>query len=106
MIPLAEKRITAEVCVHHLHFSADDYARLGNQIKCNPAIKAPENREALWKALLDDRLDLIATDHAPAYVEQKKDFSETMTGTSSHFREKADLICRPMPACPWYNIPC
>jgi len=65
MIPLEEKRITAEVCVHHLHFTSDDYAQLGNLIKCNPAIKAPHNREALWKALLDDRLDLIATDHAP-----------------------------------------
>jgi dihydroorotase len=71
LIPLAEKRITAEVCVHHLHFSADDYARLGNQIKCNPAIKAPENRDALWKALLDDRLDLIATDHAPHTLSEK-----------------------------------
>jgi dihydroorotase len=71
MIPLAEKRITAEVCVHHLHFSSDDYARLGNQIKCNPAIKAPENRDALWKALLDDRLDLIATDHAPHTLGEK-----------------------------------
>jgi dihydroorotase len=71
MIPLAEKRITAEVCVHHLHFTADDYGRLGNQIKCNPAIKAPENREALWKALMDDRLDLIATDHAPHTMQEK-----------------------------------
>jgi dihydroorotase len=71
MIPLAEKRITAEVCVHHLHFSSDDYSRLGNQIKCNPAIKAPENRAALWKALLDDRLDLIATDHAPHTLTEK-----------------------------------
>ncbi len=71
MVPLADKRITAEVCVHHLHFSSNDYARLGNQIKCNPAIKAPENREALWKALLDDRLDLIATDHAPHTLEEK-----------------------------------
>jgi dihydroorotase len=71
MIPLNEKRITAEVCVHHLHFSADDYTRLGNRIKCNPAIKASENRDALWKALLDDRLDLIATDHAPHTMEEK-----------------------------------
>ncbi len=71
MVPLSEKRITAEVCVHHLHFSADDYARLGNQIKCNPAIKAPSNREALWQALLDNRLDLIATDHAPHTLEEK-----------------------------------
>jgi dihydroorotase len=71
MIPLSEKRITTEVCVHHLHFSAEDYARLGNQIKCNPAIKAAENREALWKALLDGRLDLIATDHAPHVLAEK-----------------------------------
>jgi dihydroorotase len=71
MVPLAEKRITAEVCVHHLHFSSADYDRLGNQIKCNPAIKAAENREALWKALLDDRLDLIATDHAPHTLAEK-----------------------------------
>ncbi len=71
MFPLKEKRITSEVCVHHLHFTSDDYARLGNQIKCNPAIKAPHNREALWKALLDDRLDVIATDHAPHTLEEK-----------------------------------
>jgi dihydroorotase len=71
MIPLPEKRITAEVCVHHLHFSSLDYIRLGNLIKCNPAIKAPENREGLWKALLDDRLDLIATDHAPHILAEK-----------------------------------
>jgi dihydroorotase len=71
LLPQQEKRITAEVCVHHLHFTADDYARLGNKIKCNPAIKAPRNREALWEALLDDRLDLIATDHAPHTLEEK-----------------------------------
>jgi dihydroorotase len=71
LLPQWEKRITAEVCVHHLHFTADDYARLGNKIKCNPAIKAPQNREALWTALLDDRLDLIATDHAPHTLEEK-----------------------------------
>jgi dihydroorotase len=65
LIPLADKRITAEVCVHHLHFTSDDYAPLGNLIKCNPAIKAPHNKAALWEALLDDRLDVIATDHAP-----------------------------------------
>ncbi|HWB90272.1 MAG TPA: dihydroorotase [Puia sp.] len=72
MLPLADKRITAEVCVHHLHFTSDDYAVLGNRIKCNPAIKAPHNREALWKALLDDRLDLIATDHAPHTLAEKE----------------------------------
>jgi dihydroorotase len=65
ILPLKEKRITAEVCVHHLHFTSDDYARLGNLIKCNPAIKSPFNKEALWRSLLDDRLDVIATDHAP-----------------------------------------
>ena len=70
-ISLPEKRITAEVCVHHLHFTSDDYDRLGNQIKCNPAIKASHNREALWTALLDDRLDVIATDHAPHTWEEK-----------------------------------
>jgi dihydroorotase len=73
MMPLEQKRITSEVCVHHLHFTADDYPRLGNQIKCNPAIKAPHNREALWKALLDDRLDIIATDHAPHTWEEKNE---------------------------------
>ncbi|MBG9375194.1 dihydroorotase [Panacibacter sp. DH6] len=73
MIPLEEKRITAEVCVHHLHFTADDYSSLGNKIKCNPAIKAPFNREALWPALLDDRLDIIATDHAPHTWEEKNE---------------------------------
>ena len=72
MLPLSDKRITAEVCVHHLHFTSDDYTRLGNRIKCNPAIKAPHNREALWEALLDDRLDLIATDHAPHTLAEKE----------------------------------
>lgn len=71
MLPLKDKRITAEVCVHHLHFTSDDYAALGNRIKCNPAIKALHNKEALWKALLDDRLDVIATDHAPHTWEEK-----------------------------------
>jgi len=73
MFPLKDKRITTEVCVHHLHFTSDDYARLGNQVKCNPAIKAPHNKEALWKALLDDRLDVIATDHAPHTREEKNE---------------------------------
>ncbi|MBN9482689.1 MAG: dihydroorotase [Bacteroidetes bacterium 43-93] len=72
MLPLAEKRITSEVCVHHLHFTSEDYARLGNLIKCNPAIKAPENKAALWEGLLDDRLDIIATDHAPHTWEEKQ----------------------------------
>jgi dihydroorotase len=81
MIPLAEKRITAEVCVHHLHFSSNDYKSLGNLIKCNPAIKAPHNREALWQALLDDRLDVIATDHAPHLLSEKgEDYEKAHAG--------------------------
>jgi dihydroorotase len=71
MIPLEDKRITCEVCVHHLHFTADDYATLGNKIKCNPAIKSSDNKDALWEALLDDRLDVIATDHAPHTMQEK-----------------------------------
>lgn len=71
-IPLSEKRITSEVCVHHLWFTADDYAKHGSGIKCNPAVKAPENRKALWEALLDDRLDIIATDHAPHTWDEKQ----------------------------------
>jgi dihydroorotase len=73
MMPLKDKRITTEVCVHHLHFTSDDYGHLGNLIKCNPAIKAPHHKEALWKALLDDRLDVIATDHAPHTWEEKNE---------------------------------
>ncbi len=71
-IPLKEKRITSEVCVHHLNFTADDYAKLGYLIKCNPAIKESGNKKALWEALLDDRLDVIATDHAPHTLEEKQ----------------------------------
>ncbi len=81
MIPLKDKRITAEVCVHHLHFTADDYENLGNRIKCNPAIKAPHHKEALWKALLDDRLDIIATDHAPhTWEEKQEDYEHAHAG--------------------------
>lgn len=71
LMPLSEKRITAEVCVHHLHFTSSDYEKLDNKIKCNPAIKAAHNKEALWKALLDNRLDVIASDHAPHNIEEK-----------------------------------
>ncbi|MCO6496096.1 MAG: dihydroorotase [Chitinophagaceae bacterium] len=71
-IPLKEKRITAEVCVHHLHFCSDDYERLGYLIKCNPAIKGTVNREALWEGLLDNTLDVIATDHAPHLLSEKQ----------------------------------
>jgi dihydroorotase len=81
MMPLKEKRITSEVCVHHLHFTADDYATLGYQIKCNPAIKAKENKEALWKALLDNRIDVIATDHAPhTWAEKQGGYEQTHAG--------------------------
>ena len=81
LIPLEEKRITSEVCVHHLHFTADDYATLGNKIKCNPAIKSKENKAALWEALLDDRLDIIATDHAPhAFEEKSGDYDHAHAG--------------------------
>lgn len=81
MIPLKDKKITSEVCVHHLHFTSDDYARLGNQIKCNPAIKAPHHRNALWEALLDDRLDVIATDHAPhTWAEKEEDYAHAHAG--------------------------
>lgn len=69
---LEHKRITAEVCAHHLHFTADDYERLGTLIQCNPAIKEASNKKALWKALLDGRIDLIATDHAPHTLEEKQ----------------------------------
>lgn len=72
-LPLQNKRITAEVCVHHLHFTSDDYQDLDNLIKCNPAIKSSSNREALWNALIDDRLDVIGTDHAPHTWEEKNE---------------------------------
>jgi dihydroorotase len=71
-IPLEEKKITAEVCVHHLWFTNDDYATKGNFIKWNPAVKTADDRKALWEALLDDRIDVIATDHAPHTLEEKK----------------------------------
>ncbi|MDW7691401.1 dihydroorotase [Flammeovirgaceae bacterium SG7u.111] len=70
-LPLEEKKITAEVCVHHLWFDKTDYERLGTLIKCNPAIKEASNKEKLLEALLDDRLDIIATDHAPHTKEEK-----------------------------------
>uniref|UniRef100_UPI0025C087D3 amidohydrolase family protein n=1 Tax=Maribacter sp. TaxID=1897614 RepID=UPI0025C087D3 len=70
-IPLEQKKITAEVCVHHLWFSEEDYDTKGTLIKWNPAVKKATDREALWKALLDDRIDVIATDHAPHTLEEK-----------------------------------
>ena len=70
-IPLEEKKITAEVCVHHLWFSDKDYDEKGTLIKWNPAVKTEQDRAALWEALLDDRIDVIATDHAPHTKEEK-----------------------------------
>jgi dihydroorotase len=71
-IPLKDKKITAEVCVHHLNFEANDYEEKGTFIKWNPAVKTAEDRNGLWKALLDDRIDVIATDHAPHTLEEKQ----------------------------------
>jgi len=71
-IPLAKKRITAEVCVHHLWFNDKDYQDKGTLIKWNPAIKSEKHQAALWKALLDDRIDIIATDHAPHTLQEKQ----------------------------------
>jgi dihydroorotase len=69
--PLADKKITAEVCVHHLWFTDKDYEKLGNRIKWNPAIKTAHDRDSLWKALLENKIDIIATDHAPHTREEK-----------------------------------
>lgn len=71
-IPLKDKKITAEVCIHHLWFTNDDYASKGNFIKWNPAVKTENDRKVLWEALLDDRIDVIATDHAPHTLEEKQ----------------------------------
>lgn len=71
-IPLQDKKITAEVCIHHLWFTNEDYATKGNFIKWNPAVKTAQDRDALWEALLDDRIDVIATDHAPHTLEEKQ----------------------------------
>jgi dihydroorotase len=70
-IPLSEKKITAEVCIHHLWFSDADYKEKGTHIKWNPAVKTATDRQGLWDALLDDRLDIIATDHAPHTLVEK-----------------------------------
>ena len=70
-IPLEEKRITAEVCIHHLWFDDSQYADKGTHIKWNPAVKSKADKEAVFEALLDDRIDLIATDHAPHTLEEK-----------------------------------
>ena len=69
--PVADKRITSEACVHHLSFTDADYATLGNLLKCNPAVKTARDRDAIWEALLADRIDVVATDHAPHTAEEK-----------------------------------
>lgn len=80
-VPLTEKRITSEVCVHHLWFDAQDYEAFGNQIKCNPAIKDGRHKTQLLAALLDDRLDIIATDHAPhTWAEKEQPYWQAPSG--------------------------
>jgi len=71
-IPLSEKRITAEACVHHLWFSDKDYDEKGTYIKWNPAVKKQSDQDAIWEALNDDRIDILATDHAPHTIEEKE----------------------------------
>jgi len=71
-LPLKDKKITSEVCIHHLWFSDEDYENKGTLIKWNPAVKTVKDREQLWKAVLDNRIDVIATDHAPHTLEEKK----------------------------------
>lgn len=70
-IDLADKKITSEACVHHMFFNAEDYKKLGNKIKCNPAIKDKSDQDAIFQAMLDDRIDVIATDHAPHLPSEK-----------------------------------
>jgi dihydroorotase len=79
-LPLEKKHITAEACIHHLWFSDQDYAEKGNFIKWNPAVKTAADREGIWKAVLDNRIDVIATDHAPHTLEEK---SNTYMGAPS-----------------------
>lgn len=80
-IPLKEKRITSEVCVHHLYFNSDDYESLGSLIKCNPAIKSVDHQTALLEGLLSDKLDIIATDHAPhTFAEKQQNYFSAPSG--------------------------
>jgi len=80
-LPLEKKKVTAEVCIHHLWFSDQDYESKGNLIKWNPAVKTSADRDALWKALNDDVIDVIATDHAPHTLEEKaKKYGEAPSG--------------------------
>src|SRR5205085_11305867 len=70
---VADKQITAEACGHHMYFSQQDYIELGNQIKCNPSIKTGEDKEAVLKAVIEDRIDVIASDHARHTWEEKSE---------------------------------
>ncbi len=80
-IPLKDKRITSEVCVHHLWFSEEDYKEKKSLIKWNPSIKTSKDRDGLWEALLSDKIDVIATDHAPHTIEEKsKNYLECPSG--------------------------
>jgi dihydroorotase len=88
-IPLEQKKITAEACVHHLWFDSRDYETLGPQIKCNPAIKDERHKDQLLKALADDRLDIIATDHAPHTYEEK--YTLTAEGKIDYFKSPSGL---------------
>ena len=80
-IPLKDKKITAEVCVHHLTFTNEDYETKGTLIKWNPAVKTEKDKDGLWEALLDDRIDIVATDHAPHTWEEKQNvYTKTPSG--------------------------
>ena len=87
-IPLAEKKITAEVCIHHLWFSDEDYEHKGTKIKWNPAVKTATDRDGLLEALLDDRIDVIATDHAPHTSEEKDQVYTCLLYTSPSPRDQ------------------
>jgi dihydroorotase len=79
--PLAQKRITAEACVHHLWFSDKDYEAKGNFIKWNPAVKTEQDRDGIWKGVLDNHIDIIATDHAPHTLDEKsKPYNQAPSG--------------------------
>lgn len=79
--PIRDKRITAEACVHHLWFTSEDYDTLGSKIKWNPAVKTPQDKEGLIQALLDNKIDIIATDHAPHTTTEKSgDYTKAMSG--------------------------
>jgi dihydroorotase len=81
LLPINEKRITAEACVHHLWFSEADYAKLGSKIKWNPAVKSEKDKNGLLEALLENKLDIIATDHAPHTIEEKSGtYFKSMSG--------------------------